>query len=143
MRYATALAMIPVPLLMLQALPASNGTGKINITSVATEGVRAQRQDASTFRLRWSVVSDLPPAVIRQEGGDANAGINSHRQTETMPMRGGDAPVRESTSKPVEAAARTAPPAARLVQRAALRTGICARHGMRKVTYGRRWRCRR
>jgi hypothetical protein len=86
--------------------------------------VRAQPMDAFAFRARWLPVSDLPPAIIRQEGGDAQ--------------------VRESTSKPVETAARTAPPAG-LVRRAGLRSpmDVCARHGMHRVTYGRRWRCRR
>jgi hypothetical protein len=41
---------------------------------------------------------------------------------------------------PTEAAV---PPPARIVRRAALVNGICARHGLRRVTYGKRWRCRR
>lgn len=46
---------------------------------------------------------------------------------------------------PVPASHAPAPPPARrrivLVRRASL--DICARHHMRKVTYGKRWRCRR
>jgi hypothetical protein len=43
----------------------------------------------------------------------------------------------------VPAEAVRVPPPARIVKRAALRLDICARHGMRKVSYGKRWRCRR
>jgi hypothetical protein len=109
MRYTLTLAAIPLPLLMWATWPAQ----PVPVTAVATEGVRAQRQDDNTFRLRWSAVDALPPATVVWE-------------------------------VPVEAAARTAPPA-RLVRRAALRgvNGVCAKHGMHKVHYGRRWRCRK
>lgn len=71
------------------------------------------RRMQDTFALRFAI---LP------EGGDA-VGL---RGAETMPA----------------GAVRGHPPA-RLVRRAALRLDVCARHGMRKVTYGKRWRCRR
>jgi hypothetical protein len=115
MRYAITLAAIPLPLLMWTAWPASQ---PIAAKAVQTEGVRAQRQDAGTFRLRWSVVSDLPPALVIHE-------------------------------VPAEATASVALPPVRLVRRAALRqhNNVCARHGMRRVTYTRGrwqgWRCRR
>ena len=88
--------------------------------AVAAEGVREQRMDAGTFRLRWSLVSDLPPMrEITQEP----LLLVSH---ETAPMAVAGSPVR--------------PPLSRKV---ALRSDICARHGMRRVDYGKRWRCRR
>jgi len=93
-------------------------------TPVPTEGVTARRMDAGTFRLRWSLVSDLPPALSIWEGGDA--------------------PAREA-SKPVDAASSRPP--ARIVRRASLHRDICARHGQRRVEYlvrgYKHWRCRR
>jgi len=114
MRYTLTLAALPLPLLLWSAWPSP----PIVVRAVATEGVRAQRMDDSTFSLRWSGVNALAPATVVWE-------------------------------VPVETAARTAPPAPRLVRRAALRgvNGVCAKHGMRRVTVQRGkwqgWRCRR
>jgi hypothetical protein len=127
MRYTATISLGAIPLLVFVAVAVSRPTVPIVPTLVATEGVTARRMDAGTFRLRWSLVSDLPPALVIHELG------------------GGDAHPRETASKPVDAA-RSRPPA-RLVKRASLRLGICAKHGMRKVTYTVRgyqhWRCRR
>jgi len=85
---------------------------------VPIENITARRSDVGTFRARWRPVVDLAPATVIHE-----------------------VPVEAAAASPQTAG--KAPPPARLVRRAALRTDVCARHGMRKVTYGRRWRCRR
>jgi hypothetical protein len=127
MQFAATIALGLAPLLVFGGAAMLRPGPAIIPTVVATEGVTARRMDAGTFRMRWSVVSDLPPALVIHEVG------------------GGDAPLRETASKPVDAASSRPP--ARLVKRAALRTDICSKHGMRKVTYTRGkwqgWRCRR
>lgn len=90
---------------------------------VQVEGVTARRMD-DTFARRFAFVP---------EGGGVVA-QHSHQPVEKVPA--------------VAAAAATAKPRpARIVRRAALRTDICAKHGLRKVTYLKRgyqhWRCRR
>lgn len=128
MRYALALAAIPV--VVWAAWPASprwhqQGDG-IVVRAVATEGVRAQRQDDTTFTLRWRPVNDLPPAtsttataVVERE--EARAGVTRIDTVRPRPRR--------------------------TMRYASLGRDICARHGMRRVTYTRGrwqgWRCRR
>jgi hypothetical protein len=85
---------------------------------VVTEPVRAVRQDADTFRLRWFPVADLPPAAFIRY-------VN--REPEPEP---------ELAPVPIARAERP-----RSIRRASL--DVCARHNMRKVSYGRTWRCRR
>jgi hypothetical protein len=127
MQFTATIALALTPLLVFGGAALLRPAPVIVPTVVATEGVTARRMDAGTFRRRWSLVSDLPPALVIHEVG------------------GGDAPPRETASKPVDAASSRPP--ARLVKRASLRLDICARHGMRKVTYTVRgyqhWRCRR
>jgi hypothetical protein len=65
MRYAIALAAIPLPLLMWAAWP--KAAQPITVRAVATEGVRAVRMDDSTFRARWSGVNALAPATVVRE----------------------------------------------------------------------------
>ena len=55
MRYAITLAAIPLPLLMWVAWPKA-AVPIVTVKAVATEGVRAQRMDDSTFRARWQPV---------------------------------------------------------------------------------------
>jgi hypothetical protein len=82
---------------------------------VMTEGVTARRSDSETFRARWSRVNDMPPmTVLRFTSADTKATINSTRQVVAPPTR---------------------------IRRA--RPDLCQRHHMRKVHYGRSWRCRR
>jgi len=129
MQFTATIALSLAPLLvfggaaLLRPAPVP-AEAPIVATPVPTEGVTARRMDAGTFRLRWSLVSDLPPALSIWEGGDA--------------------PAREA-SKPVDAASSRPP--ARLVKRASLRLDVCARHGLVKVTVIRGkwkgWRCRR
>jgi hypothetical protein len=109
MRYAIALATVPA--LVFALWPRQPA---LVVKAVATEGVRAQRMDDTSFTRRFALVP---------EGGDAVAERN-HKRVVTMP------------------AASPAPPA-RITRRVSLRRDVCARHGMRKVHYGKRWRCRR
>jgi hypothetical protein len=90
---------------------------------VITEPVRAVRQDADTFRLRWFPVADLPPAAfIRYVNREPVApAVNREPEPELEPVVRAERP--------------------RSIRRASL--DICARHNMRKVSYGRTWRCRR
>jgi len=128
MRYAAALAAIPVPILMWGAWP--KAAPPMVPTAVMTEGITMRRMSDS-FAMRFAIV---PTISLTSEKWSA--------------QEGGDAQVRESTSKPVETPARSSPPA-RLVRRAALRSpmDVCARHGLRRVSYSVRgyqhWRCRR
>jgi hypothetical protein len=121
------IALAAIPLVVFGAVAASRAAPPpIAVKPVQTEGVRVIRLDANTFRGRWSPVNDLAPATVIHEVG------------------GGGAPAKEA-SKPVVPAMT---PPARLVRRAALRSPeICARHGLRRVSYSVRgyqhWRCRR
>ena len=84
------------------------------VKSVMTEGVREQRSDNETFRARWAGVTDMPPAtVLRFVSADATT-PKTTRRVEAPPMRSRRA-----------------------------RLDLCQRHHMRKVHYGRSWRCRR
>jgi len=97
----------------------------IPVKPVQVEGVRMIRMDSQTFSGRWRPLYDVPPATVIHE----------------VQLKGGDAP-QEITGKPVEVA--RPPPAVRIVRRAALRpTDVCSRPGMHRVTYGKRWRCRK
>jgi len=83
---------------------------------VEIEGIRAQRMTDEGFARRWSSVLTLPPEP----------------QVETR------------SSERSEAAASPQ----QVVRRRPLRTrssslDVCARHNMRRVYYGRTWRCRR
>jgi hypothetical protein len=163
MNHAIVMAMIPLPLLAWASWPQEQ---PIEVRTVQSEGIRAQRQDTETFTARWRPVYLAPVRSIgegadKAVGGARPSGVaraNTEIEGRTVPspmvfapavyrsepVTGGDAQPRENASKPVEAAVRTAPPA-RLVRRAALRgvNGVCAKHGMHTVHYGRRWRCRK
>jgi hypothetical protein len=122
MRPTFAIAAIPLPVFgfawILKPLPEK----PIVPTPVITEGVRVIRLDTATFRARWSPIADLPPAtvmvhVVERELVSTGGG----NYAEAMP------PVKN--------------PPLRTIKRASLDT--CTRHGMRKIWYGKRWRCRR
>lgn len=89
--------------------------------AVATEGVREQRIDNGTFRARWSSAAELPP-------------MREIVQEPLLLVSHDPAPLMAAAGSPVR------PPLSRKV---ALHTDVCARHGMRRVHYGKRWRCRR
>ncbi|RPH76018.1 hypothetical protein EHM76_00255 [bacterium] len=117
MRYSVALAAIPVPVLVWAAWPAPSPLAPVKVVS---EGVRAQRQDAGTFKMRWASVSELPPATI-------------------LDRVAVDREQRAAAGEPSTAASSIR---RRFVVRR-VQLDVCARHKMRKVHYGKRWRCRR
>jgi hypothetical protein len=123
-----ALLLAAIPLLVFGAVAVSRPAPPVPVKPVQSEGVRMIRMDTQTFRARWMPVNDMPPATTTNEKGNA------------LDLRG-------TTSAPVVVVARPPPPAARIVKRASLRQDICARHGLRRVTYTVRgyqhWRCRR
>ena len=120
MRYAVALAAIPLPLLMWVAYPTASPP--VTVKVIRTEGVTARRLDDTTFSARWRPVIPLPAATwAKQVAADETLAGGSSRESTTARQ-----------------------PSRRIVQRAVLlRRDICARHGLRKVIYGKRWRCRR
>ena len=119
MRYAIMLATIPV--LTIGGGYALTPTAPVIVArTVVSEGVRAQRQDDSTFRLRFSPVAELPPAIeVRHAPRGVVAGSAGTARLTPAPQ-----------------------PSRRLRSRA-VRLDVCQRHNMRKVHYGRTWRCRR
>jgi hypothetical protein len=86
------------------------------VAKAEPEGVRRIDMDARSFRVRWLPVGDMPPAVMIQTVVEERV---------------------------VEAATEEAPPLPRVRPAAPPRLDVCARHGMRRVDYGKRWRCRR
>ena len=118
MRFAIMLATIPV--VTIGAGYALTPAPTVVARTVVTEGIRAQRMDSGTFRLRFSPVVELPPAIeVRRVATTAvdNAGAVPRLTPAATPPR-------------------------RLRSRA-VRLDVCQRHNMRKVHYGRTWRCRR
>jgi len=107
------LASAAIPAAVWAVLPPASHP--IVAKSVMTEGVSARRSDSETFRARWARVTDMPPTtVLRFTSANTNAVLNSTRQVKAPPTR---------------------------IRRA--RPNLCQRHHMRKVQYGRSWRCRR
>jgi hypothetical protein len=98
--------------------------------AVATEGVRAVRQDDATFRRRWDAVHVLPPAIEVRYSHDVNVSRGTERHAELA-----------------DTVARSAPqpwPRHRLnTQPAGM--SLCIRHKMRTVytRNGRSWRCKK
>jgi hypothetical protein len=114
MRPTFALAAIPLPVFGFAWILKPLPEKPIVPTPVITEGVRVIRLDTSTFRARWSPIADLPPATVMVH-------------------------VVERELEPVVETVKNPP--LRTTKRASLDT--CTRHGMRKIWYGKRWRCRR
>jgi hypothetical protein len=124
MKFMLALAAAPAILLAI----ATPRPATIVAKPVQVENVTARRMDESSFLLRWSEVARLPPTtvtepllIVHHEG----AARNDERQTVGATVSARPRQVR----------------AAALVKRHF--SDICSRHGMRKVTFGKRWRCRR
>jgi hypothetical protein len=116
MRYVVAMAAIPAAVWAAYPAPTPRLV-PLKPAAIEIEGVRSVRLDTSTFRTRWLPVGDLAPAVMIQA---------------VVEERTPDLP-------PVE----TVLPQLRRTKRAALHLDLCQRHGMHRVNYGRRWRCRR
>lgn len=89
-----------------------------------------------------------PPSDFSTRFGEETPTVRRVRTVSILPVPmppQAPAPIAEVTEVPVHVAQAPSPPPTRrrlvLVRRASL--DICARHHMRKVTYGKRWRCRR
>ena len=119
-RHTMMIALGVLPLLVFGAValsrpaPAAPPVQKL----VTTEGVTMRRMDDSTFRRRWSPIADMPAAT------QVRYLVSEREVAGTVPE------------------AVEPPPRHRLRTRA-VRLDICQRHNMRKVNYGRTWRCRR
>jgi len=126
-RWSFMLAAIPVISFAIAGVAGPRkASPPIAPVAVATEGITARREDDNTFRQRWRPLYDMPPAT--QVRYVANA--------------------RESGAVDAVPGAAVSPPALQPSRHRRLRTkvvklDICARHKMRKVFYGRTWRCRR
>jgi len=148
-----ALTLAAIPALVWGVWPAPTPDPELVAKVVQTENITARRSDLETFASRWRPVYLAPMrnevrairglvATNSEKPAPLTTDLFAPAVYRTEPVRGGDAQPAENASKPVEAA--RSPPPARLVRRAGLRVnGICARHGLRTVHYGRRWRCRK
>ena len=124
MRHLFALALGTLPLLVFGAVAFSRPALPV-MSKPAPPAVRVIPLDTRTFDQRW------PANALPQENR-----VQSIRVAGEIPL---------PTARPAvdENAAPVSSPPTRVVRRAALRQDLCARHGLRKVSYGRRWRCRR
>jgi hypothetical protein len=131
MRIVIALAALP--LLVFGAAAVSRPAPPVPVKLVQTEGVRVIRMDSQTFRVRWSPVSDMPPATeVRYARTPTENASN---------VIGGDGAAAGTVTGAAHPTAL--PPRHRMRSRSAS-LDVCARHGQRKVMVGRyKWRCRR
>jgi len=125
-RHAIMAGLAALPLLVFGAAAVSRPAPAVPVKLVQTEGVTERRQDEGTFRGRWSPVNDMPAAVIKE--------------VHYLVVAGGEGEVVGAVSG---AAIRTAPPSRHRLRSRPAGLDICARHNMRRVNYGKRWRCRR
>jgi len=139
------LAALPVLVFGAAAVSRPAPAPPIVATLVQTEGVTERRMDDGTFRRRWLPVNDMPPAVTQTE---TFREVPVRVLTRTPPATevryrvqavGGEGEVAGTVTGAVH---KALPPRHRMRSRSAS-LDICARHGMRKVHYGKRWRCRR
>jgi len=125
-RHVTMVSLAALPLLVFGAAAVSRPSPSPPVvpTLIQTEGVTVRRMDDGTFRGRWMPVADMPATTVREVhylvvGGEEVVGAVSG------------------------AAIRTAPPSRHRLRTRPAGLDICQRHGMRRVDYGNRWRCRR
>jgi len=124
-RHTMMLGLGAVPLLVFGAAALSRpapAAPPVIAKPVITEGVTLRRMDDNTFRRRWSGVIDMPATTVTEVHylvvqADEAVGSAGTVSAVTLPSR-------------------------RLRSRS-VRLDICQRHNMRKVNYGRTWRCRR
>jgi len=121
-RHTMMLALGGVPLLVFGAVGLSRpapAAPPVIAKPVMTETIRAVRMDDSTFRRRWSPIADMPAAIEVRHVDRTPLVADSAGTVSAVTL-----PSRRLRSRPV-------------------RLDICQRHNMRKVNYGRTWRCRR
>ena len=143
MKHTLALSMIPVVLAWAGApKPIVFPAAEIAVKNTMPEGVTARRADSDTFRLRWSAVAELPPAIEVHYVSDrvVDAETVASEPPAPPPSRQLEGVARIDERQTVGATVSARP---HQVRKAALRSDVCSRHGMRKVQYGKRWRCRR
>jgi hypothetical protein len=123
MRIVAAFSAIPAAV-MWAATPAPSPPVKVQSPQI--ESITARRMDEGTFHLRWLPVNTMPPMSVREV------------RHEYLVVGGGDV-----VANTVPGQTSTHPPPRHRTARVALRMDVCVRHGMRRVNYGKRWRCRR
>ena len=125
-RHPIMIALGTLPLLVFGAAAMSRPAPSPPIVPqlVQTEGVRVVRLDTRTFRARWSPVVDMPLAT------------EVRYRTQTV---GGEGVVAGT----VTGAVVSEPPPRHRMRSRPVSLDVCARHNMRRVNYGKRWRCRR
>ena len=150
-RHAIMAALAALPVLVFGAAAVSRPAPApaVPVKIVQTEGVRVIRMDSQTFRVRWSPVSDMPPAIAHREP-ETFREVPVRVLTRTPPATevryrtpsvGGEGVVAGTVTGAAHPTAL--PPRHRLRSRSAS-LDVCARHGQRKVMVGRyKWRCRR
>jgi len=147
-RHTIMIAFGTLPLLVFGAAAMSRPAPSPPIVAqlVRTEGVRVIRMDSVTFRARWMPVYDMPLAVARSDVRQTvGTTVSVHREQPTTEVRprtqavGGEGVVAGTVTGAVVS---EPPPRHRLRSRSA-GLDVCARHGMHRVNYGKRWRCRR
>jgi hypothetical protein len=125
-------AALPMLVFGAAAIAVSKPAPPVPVKLVHTEGVRVIRMDSQTFRVRWSPVNDMPPATEVRYARTSTENASS--------LFGGESAVAGTVTGAAHPTAL--PPRHRMRSRSA-GLDICARHGMRRVNYGKRWRCRR
>ena len=121
-RHTMMIALGVLPLLVFGAVGLSRpapAAPPVIAKPVVTEGVTMRRMDDNTFRRRWSPIADMPAAI-------------EVRHVDRTPLVADSAGTVSAVTLP-----------SRRLRTRAVRLDICQRHNMRKVNYGRTWRCRR
>ena len=132
--FMVALATLPALVFGAHAVSRPSPSPPIVPQLVQTEGVRVVRLDTRTFRARWMPVYDMPIAVARTDVHQTvGATVSAHHEPATFR----EVPVRVLTRTPPE------PPSRHRLRSRSASLDVCARHNMRRVNYGKRWRCRR
>jgi hypothetical protein len=116
-------AMIPVVIFSITGFGKAKPSPPVTPVVVEPEFIRTQRRDENIFRRRWEPVFSLPPAVevhyVREDAVSTVSGVG------------------------ISPPALPIPAHRRALRTKHVRLDVCERHRMRKVFYGRTWRCRR
>lgn len=132
-RASVILAMLPLVLFSTiwrpHQVPAPKPVNTATVTVAKAKDVRVVPLDTRTFDARWRTITDTntPPQTIMVRTERIVQAPNSNTDVEQEDY----VPLPAARHKVI---IRHSPQT---------RRDICARHGMRKVHYGKRWRCRR